>query len=333
MKIFKKKYDFIAIGDTVTDAFIRLKDAHVTCKIDNTACEICMRYGDKIPYDFVEVCPAVGNSANAAVAGARLGVNTGLISYLGDDQNGRDAIEAFKQNKVGTDYIELVKGKKTNYHYVLWYEADRTILIKHEEYDYQFPSIKEPKWLYLSSLAEHTLPYHKQIAEYLKTHPNVKLAFQPGTFQIKFGVEALKDIYARTEIFFCNKEEAAKITGIDTVDIRTLAEAINAKGPKIVVITDGPVGAYVLQDGKLYFMPPYPDPKPPYDRTGAGDAFSSTFTLAIMKGKSIEEALTWAPINSMSVVGQVGAQKGLLTESEIKEFISKAPENYKVKVL
>ena len=52
--------------------------------------------------------------------------------------------------------------------------------------------------------------YHLEIAEYLKSHPNTKLAFQPGTFQMKLGTEVLGDIYARTEIFFCNVEEAQK---------------------------------------------------------------------------------------------------------------------------
>lgn len=333
MSIFKKRYDLLAIGDTVTDAFIRLKEAHVVCKAGNTECEICMKYGDKIPFEFVEVCPAVGNSANAAVSAARLGIETGILTYLGNDANGQEAIDTFKTNGVGTDYVVTEKGKKTNYHYVLWYEADRTILIKHEDYNYKFPSIKEPKWIYLSSMAEHSLPYHQEIAEYLKKHPKVKLAFQPGTFQMKFGLDALADLYARTEIFFCNKEEAERILGIPTTDIRTLAVALHAKGPKIVVITDGPNGAYALENDVLYYMPLYPDPKPPYDRTGAGDAFSSTVTAAIMKGHTIAEALTWAPINSMAVVQEVGAQKGLLTEAELNAWLQKAPADYKVKVL
>ena len=333
MSLFSKRYDLLAIGDTVMDAFIRLKEAHINCRLDNEQCEICMKYGDKIPYDFVEICPAVGNSANAAVCGARLGVNTCIVTHIGDDDNGKEVLATFKRENVGTDYVSVEKGKKTNYHYVLWYEADRTILIKHEQYDYKLPSFKEPKWIYLSSLPEHTLPYHQALAEYLKKHPNVKLAFQPGTFQIRFGLNTLADIYARTEIFFCNREEAEKILGVPPGDVKTLSAMLHAKGPKTVVITDGPKGAYAYDEGKLYFIAPYPDPKPPYDRTGAGDAFSSTFAVARMMGKSIEEALLWAPINSMSVVQQVGAQKGLLTRERLIDYLKRAPRDYKVKIL
>ena len=76
-------------------------------------------------------------------------------------------------------------------------------------------------------------------------------------------------------------------------------------------------------------MPMYPDPAPPVDRTGAGDSFSSTFTAAIALGLSPSEALAWGPINSMSVVQHIGAQKGLLTREKIEEYLKNAPEDYK----
>ncbi len=103
-----------------------------------------------------------------------------------------------------------------------------------------------------------------------------------------------------------------------------------ALGPKIVVLTDGKKGAYYRDEsGSLWFMPPYPDPKPPYERTGAGDAFSSTFTAALALGMSLEEAVRWGPINSMSVVQYVGAQEGLLSRVKLEEYLKSAPEDYK----
>ena len=66
------------------------------------------------------------------------------------------------------------------------------------------------------------------------------------------------------------------------------------------------------------------------DSTGAGDAFASTIVSALIHGKTLDEALTWAPINSMSVVQQVGAQKGLLTKEKLEEYLKNAPEGYKL---
>jgi len=312
-------YDFIAIGDTVTDAFIRLKEA----KTNPEHSTLTLAFAEKVPYESVEEIVAVGNSANAAVSAARLGLKAALVTNLGADQHGQEALAKLKGEKVGGDFISLQEGKKTNYHYVLWYEDDRTILVKHEEFEYKLPDIGEPKWLYLSSLGSTTLDYHMQIAEYLKLHPIVKLAFQPGTFQLKLGVEKLGDIYKRANIFFCNVEEAERILGLNTLGIDELLKRVHALGPKTVVITDGPKGAHAYDGEKVYKQLPYPDPKPPVERTGAGDAFASTTVAALALGMDLQSALSWGAVNSMSVVQQVGAQKGLLKREELEKYFNK----------
>ncbi len=330
-----KNFDFVAIGDVVTDAFIRLKEAEVHCSINHEKCEICLPFATKIPYESVTVVPAVGNSPNAAVAAARLGLQTALITNIGEDDNGQEILTALKQERIDTTFVTSHAGQKTNYHYVLWYSDDRTILIKHEDYPYTLPDFGIPKWLYLSSLGEHAASYHQAIADYLTAHPEIKLAFQPGTFQMKMGTSQLATIYARTEIFFCNTDEAKRILQITTNErandadkVRDLLTGIQKLGPKIVVITDGPKGAYALADGATYFMPPYPDPKAPLERTGAGDAFSATVTAALALGQDLETALRWGPINSMSVVQEIGAQKGLLGRQKLEEYLQNAAADY-----
>jgi sugar/nucleoside kinase (ribokinase family) len=325
------KIDFLAIGDIVIDAFIRLKDAHVHCKIDTDACELCLRFGDKVPYESVTVVPAVGNSPNAAVAAARLGLSSAIVTNIGDDKHGEDCLQSLKNDGVITSYVTTEKNKNTNYHYVLWYDVDRTILIKHTAFDYKFPEIENISWIYLSSLAENSLDYHEKISEYLNNHPDTRVAFQPGTFQIKFGVEKLKNIYARTEIFFCNVEEAEKILNIQNKDILALSKGLQALGPKMVCISDGPNGANLYLNEELWQIGIYPDIAPPLERTGAGDAFSATFTAALALGKSPLEAFVWGPINSMSVVQEIGAQKGLLSRAKLEEYLKNAPENYRAR--
>ncbi len=326
-------YDFLAIGDVVTDAFIRLKDASVHCTVDRDKCEICLRFADKVPYEDVIIVPAVGNSANAAVSAARLGLKSALVSNVGDDYFGTECVNALKVEGVATDLVKVNPGHKTNYHYVLWYEDDRTILVKHEHFDYAFPHIGEPKWVYLSSLGEHSLEYHGAIADYLEAHPAIKLAFQPGTFQMKFGRERLQAMYQRSDVFFCNKEEAQRIVETQEGDIKKLMAAMRALGPKFVVITDGVKGAYAFDGEHAWSMRLYPDPKPPLERTGAGDAFSSTFTVALALGLDVPTAFRWAPVNSMSVVQQVGARAGLLTRPQLEALLAQAPEDYFPKLI
>jgi len=332
------KIDFLAVGDLVIDHFIKLKDASVSCDIDHENCRISMRWGDKIPYEKVDVVKSVGNSPNASVSAARLGLGSALMSHVGQDEDGEMCMNALKEQGVITDFMTEEADKATNNHYVLSFNAERTILIKHEAFTYDlFKQVEDkpiPKWLYFSSVGEDSMQYHKDIAKWVSEN-DIKMAFQPGTFQISLGYEKLKFIYEACELFFCNKEEAQRILESDSHEIRELAEGLHALGPNIVCITDGPNGAYVLDKrdnaDDLWFIPMYPDPKPPIDRTGAGDSFSSTFTSALSLGKSIEEALTWGPINSMSVVQYVGAQEGLLTREKLEEYLENASEDYKPK--
>lgn len=326
--------DVLAVGDTTIDAFIRLKDASVHCDINHENCMLSMRFADKIPYEFVEEVPAVGNAANAAVACARVGLSAAVRVHVGDDENGKKCIESFKKDGVDTSLIVAEKENKTNYHYVLWYEDERTILIKHEHFNYSFPKLAEPpKWIYLSSVAEGTLPYHLEIAAYLKANPEVKLAFQPGTFQMKLGVAALKDLYAHTEILFCNKEESQRILQSKEEDINTLMQNIRALGPKISVITDGRKGAYLQSADGSWYAPMYPDPAPPKERTGAGDATSSTTVAYMIKELPPQEALLRGLINAANVVQEIGAQKGLLTAAQIDDWYAKRPTDFKASQL
>lgn len=328
----QKQLDVLAVGDVVTDVFIRLLDDEAKIIRDkHDSPWLALPFATKVPFDRTEVVEAVGNAGNASVAFARLGLVSGLVSNVGSDSYGRDIIAALERNDVDTRFVHINPGKKSNYHYVLWYKEDRTILIKHEEYNYHWPHFRIsdiPKWIYFSSVSRHAMEYHDQLAAWLDGHPSVKMTFQPGTFQIEAGVSRLKKIYQRAEILAVNREEATEISGGDHKDINDLFNKLHKLGPKIVLISDGHAGAYASDGTNRYKMPIYPDPKPPFERTGAGDAFSSTFVAAIMRGADIQAALLWAPINAMSVVQKVGAQAGLLNVHQIEQYLHTAPDAY-----
>ena len=130
---------------------------------------------------------------------------------------------------------------------------------------------------------------------------------------------------------FVNKEEAQKILDRKEEDIKKLLDVITSLGPKITVVTDGRKGAYMRDEKGYWHMPIYPDMKPPVERTGAGDAFSSTFVAALALGKSSKEALAWGPINSMYVTQYVGAREGLLPRHTLVKLLNKAPKTYRVR--
>src|SRR3989344_1257943 len=110
----RNKIDFMAIGDVVVDAFIKLKKADIIGEPDTSGYEIAIPFGDKVPYEDVFVIYAVGNASNAAVSAARLGLNTALVSNVGDDDDGKKCLDALKQNKVSTKFVKINRGEKTN---------------------------------------------------------------------------------------------------------------------------------------------------------------------------------------------------------------------------
>lgn len=328
-----KHIDILSVGDIVTDDFIKLRDDQAHTYVDEHGVKtLAMPFGTKVPFDHRELIEAVGNAANAAVSFARLGLNSALETYVGGDQFGRDMIAALAKNGVDHRFVHINPNKVSNYHFVLWYGDERTILIKHEEYDYHWPHFRPaeiPRWVYFSSISKNALPYHDQLADWLEANPDVKLAFQPGTFQMEVGVERLARLYQRTEVVVLNREEAVLVTGGNYDDVHDLLSRLHGLGPKIAIVTDGPAGAYASDGTNRFKMPLYPDPAPPFERTGAGDAFASTLVAALAKGHNLEGALQWAPINSMSVVQKTGAQAGLLTERELEDWLKKAPDWYR----
>jgi ribokinase len=296
-----------------------------------------MPFGEKIPYESVTVLPGVGNAPNAAVAAARLGLASALVAITGQDDEGEKTLKHFQKESVMTDFITSQEGLPTNYHYVLRYGAERTILIKHEHYNYVFDASKfadyEISWVYLTTIADGIDAYYEDLSNWLDERPEIKLAFQPGTFQIRAGIEKMKRIYTRSNAVFCNKDEARMILNLPHADYPELHAEFRKLGPEIVCITDGPNGATISNSEHGWFVPEYPDPKPPVDRTGAGDACSSTTVIALAHGQDLPTALSWGVTNSMSVVQEIGAQAGLLSQEKIQDWLAKAPIVFQPKQL
>lgn len=324
--------DVLSVGDAATDVFIRLVDAHIRTWEDERGHWMDLPFGGKVPFEYALTVHAGGNAANAAVGLARLGLSSALAAHVGDDHIGRDMEAALQGEGVMTHLVHRDAGRVSNRNFVLWFEQDRTILVRHELYDYHWPQLAPgeiPGWVYLSSVGSDAPEYYGEIVSWLDAHPSVRLVFQPGTFQIAQG-DALREIYARTEVLVCNREEAVEIGGGDHGRMDEILDSLHRIGPRIAVVTDGPAGAYA-SDGTVRFrVPAYPDPAEPVERTGAGDAFASALVAGLVKGLPLAEALAWGPVNAMRVVQEVGSQSGLLRLGELRTLLTRAPSGFAI---
>jgi sugar/nucleoside kinase (ribokinase family) len=83
----------------------------------------------------------------------------------------------------------------------------------------------------------------------------------------------------------------------------------------------------------MWHIPRYPDPRPPFEITGAGDAFASTIVCALALGLPLEQALLWGPVNASSVIQEIGAQKGLLTRAQLEHNLQNPPAPFALQKL
>lgn len=317
------KYDLVSIGDTTIDAFIELHEASVHCSIDHTDCQLCMSFADKIPYQNLTLLPA-GNSTNNAVGSSRLGMKNAFISGVGDDVQGQQIIEALKKEKVDTSHIHVNKGGTTNFHFVLSFQGERTILIKHNKLSYKIPASLDTQWIYFSSMAAGTEKFHKEFEKFLIRNPKVKVSFNPGTFQMRMGTSRLKGIYKRTELLFLNREEAQLVLKEQTRNVKSLLKGMHKLGAKTAIITDGRDGSYASDGSRVWYLDQYDGPK--VEATGAGDSYGTAFTAAIFYGKSVPEAMAWGTVNGGNVVKHVGPHKGLQKRHQIENYLKKHPK-------
>jgi sugar/nucleoside kinase (ribokinase family) len=318
-------FEMISIGDTMQDVFLEMdpKNAHLH-EFNHEATQICFTYADKIPVkkktDLIG-----GNSANAAVAFARLGFGTAIYTHVGGDAQGARIINEFKNNDVATDYIVTDAGLESNYNTVINLNAERTILIYHVHRHFSLPKLAPSSWLYLSSMGEGFEVILDDIAAYVQ-ETGANLVYQPGTFQLNYGAAKTAQILQKTKIFAVNKEEAALYLGKPVSStFRELLDGLLALGPEIVLITDGPPGAYA-SDGKEYLYLDIIKEAPRNEATGAGDSFTSGFAAAIASGEPLSEALRWGQCESSSVIQYVGPQAGLLKRKELVELLIQHPE-------
>ena len=318
-------YDLISIGDSSLDVFVTPAESDTLCTLEKKSCLVCFSYGDKIPVDHLEFSVG-GNAANNAVGCSRMGISTAIVLTVGSDDIGSQIKDKLVKEGVISDYIIKEEGTPSNYSTVINYMGERTIFVYHAPRSYSFPdSLPQTPWVYLTSMGESFQPFYEKTLGWLKANPDAKLAFNPGSYQLKAGTDVMKPVLARSYVVFVNKEEASKITGIEDTGgdkIKDLLKALSSHGPKISVITDGGNGSFIYDGAR--FVHAGVLPVDAYERTGAGDAFGSGCLSALIKGKGLEEALLWGTLNSASVIGYTGSQKGLLKDSEMQTWVDRA---------
>jgi ribokinase len=311
--------DLLTIGDVDIDFYMKIDEKEVVSSAESGGeAKICFYHGSKIPVSHFDTSIA-GNSLNVGVGCTKLGLKTEIYTELGDDTNADKVISELGKLGVVTTYCIKNKDTPTNVHTVIVYSGDRTIFSYHEKRVYKIRNWEEPRWVYYTSLGHGFEDFQGELIKYLKTHNKVGVAFNPGTIQMRAGLEKLKDFIKITDILFLNTEEAKRLVG--DFALPELHKQLHLLGAKLSVITDGQRGASASDGDTVIEVNSYSDSRPVVDKTGAGDAFSSGFLSAIFYGKKMREALAWGVVNAGDQIKEIGALKGLCDKERLEKIV------------
>ena len=320
-------YDVITVGSNTLDAFVRTdaKPIRVHKPGDNKKNDkLCLAYplGAKILITNLDFHLG-GGGTNTAATFKKLGFKIAYLGKIGHDENGVKILHEL--NKLNIEFIGSF-GKSSGYSVILDSIAhDRTILThKGSNDNFRYGEVDKTKlktnWFYFSSMMSSSLELLKSLARYAKKN-KIKLAFNPSEYLVVKGREELKPILDATDILVFNREEALILSGKKTIEdaFKLLKKIIKQEG--IVIITDGPRGAYAY-NGEV-MLHAHPKNVKILETTGAGDAFASAFTAGIIRELNLKTALKMGMIQAESVIQSYGAKNKLLNNHEMFDAIKK----------
>ena len=317
-------YDVITFGSSTRDVFVKVKDGGFKVIEESdfvTNKGICYPLGSKVEVEELIFSPG-GGGVNSAATFARQGLNTAAIGVLCDDIGGNEILKFLKNEGVDTKmFIVSEGGSGTAYSLVLFSSSgERTILTyKGEGKNFDENKIKwdevESKWFYVDSLGGN-LDLLAKIVEVAKKK-GIKVAINPGGKTLEHGLDALKPYLDNIDVFAVNKEEAARLTGIDYKNEKEIFKFMDKIVKGIFIMTKGPEGAVVSDGQKIYRVSATKGKA--VERTGAGDSFNSGFVAGYIDSENIEEALKLAIANAENVVSHIGATKGILKKGDMGE--------------
>ena len=328
--------DVICVGDAKLDIFLTIDENNTHVKLDNSTRELRFGHGEKIEVKKMNLSVG-GNASNVAVGVSRLGFKSSLVAEIGKDEFSQKIINSLTQENVDLELVKQISNEDSSITVAISYKGDRTLFTEHatRKHDFNFDNL-ETKFVYLTSLGKEWEKAYEKTLNFAEKN-DIKLIFNPGTLQIEKRNPIIWSAISKSDILFVNKEEAEELLYGKEINLPSSSEnyvqkllyGLKSLGAKIVVITNGNTGSYVMdKTHNTYQLGIIPCEV--VEKTGAGDAYSSGFISAILNSETMQEAMRWGAFNSSAVIGEVGAEKGLLTKDEMLKKL-KSNEDFKAK--
>lgn len=260
-----------------------------------------------------------GKGANQAVAAARMGGDVTFISKTGNDLFGKQSLELYKAEGIHTDYIFSDPKNPSGVALItVDSNGENCIVVASGANATLSPKdiIKAKSEIESASLVLMQLEIPIETVEYAAktaSQKNIKVILNPAPAQV-LSNDLLKCIYLITP----NKTEAEMLSGIKVTNwesAKKAADIISAKGVKNVVITLGPMGAFIKEDEQYHQVEAYQ--VVPIDSTAAGDTFCGALIVGLSEKMSLHEAVKMATRAAALTVTRMGAQASIPYRKEL----------------
>jgi len=266
-----------------------------------------------------------GSATYASLAAKRMGVDVLVASKVGPDFP--DEYVAWL-SRGGIDLAGLRHVNTPTTYFILKYEDEKRVL--------QLKNVCEPisskdipvnlktRGIHIGSVAGEvpieTVRRLTELAEIVSLDPQgfVRIFDEKG--YVKIGKRLEVEILGRIDVLKASEEEIKEAVGVENV--WKAMEVAAELAPRIVIVTKGIEGAFMLFDQNRYEVPAC-KPSSIVDPTGAGDAFIGAFMAEYVRKK---DPLWCAAVGSAVasfVIEAVGIEKFILS-GEHRERIYEA---------
>jgi ribokinase len=263
-----------------------------------------------------------GKSSNQAVAAARLGAPTLLVSVVGSDERGRRALEFFRAQGIDTRFCFHVDGP-TDVGFVLLppskVPAIASALERNQELNARMVE-RAAEGIRRGAVVVCSLeaPQEAALAAFrVARAAGVRTVLNPAP-----AVELAPELLDLTDILVPNECEAAALAGRDAAPGDLAADLADRLPVSAIVVTAGAAGAYVIAGGRVdHLEAPAVEP---VDTTGAGDAFVAALAVRLREGDALVNAAAFAVRAATISVTRSGTMTAFATAEDIRMLGSAA---------
>ena len=248
-----------------------------------------------------------------------------FVARVGRDMFGDQAVAGFEKEKINTEHVSRDKSRPSGVALIfVAKDGENSIAVAGGANNgLSAADVRKAKSVFTGAgmlIMQLETPLESvQAAADLAAKAGVPVILNPAP------ARAIPDeLLKKVSIITPNETEAELLTGIkvDSDQAAALAaDKLLARGVKIVIITLGSRGAFVVGDGVKKLVPGFKVKA--VDTTAAGDTFNGALAVALVEGKTLENAVRFANAAAALSVTRLGAQTSVPTRKEIEKMLNK----------